>query len=75
MHISTGKSRILRHQRAYFGIRDIHHRELTRVWLDLLATVVDLSDRGLGKDAFVMAEGAGIATPMIVPTERILESL
>ena len=68
----------LKDQKVQFKIRDVYHPDPTQVLLDLhgddllVGKVVDLSDSGMQKDAFVVVEVEGIAELMIVPVERIL---
>ena len=68
----------LRDQRVQFKICDVYHPDPTQVLLDLhgddllVGKVVDLSDSGMQKEAFVVVEVEGIAELMIVPIERIL---
>src|SRR5688500_13636091 len=65
-------------QRVQFRIRDVYHPDPTQVLHDLYGDdlftgkVVDLSDSGMQKDAFVVVEVEGMAALMIVPVERIL---
>ena len=59
-------------------IRDVYHPDPTQVLLDLhgddllTGKVVDLSDSGMQREAFVVVEVEGMAELMIVPVERIL---
>lgn len=68
----------VRDQRVQFKICDVYHPDPTQVLLDLhgndllVGKVVDLSDSGMQKEAFVVVEVEGIAELMIVPVERIL---
>jgi hypothetical protein len=68
----------VRDQRVQFKICDVYHPDPTQVLLDLhgndvlVGKVVDLSDSGMQKDAFVVVEVEGIAELIIVPIERIL---
>ena len=68
----------VRDQRVQFKICDLYHPDPTQVLLDLhgndvlVGKVVDLSDSGMQKEAFVVVEVEGIAEMMIVPVERIL---
>jgi hypothetical protein len=68
----------LRHQWVQFKIRDVYHPDPTKVLTDLhgndllIGRVIDLSDSGLQKDAFVVVEVEGLVEPVIVPVERIL---
>ena len=68
----------LKGQKVQFKIRDVYYPDPTQVLRDLHADdllvgkVVDLSDSGMHRDAFVVVEVEGIAEPIIVPVERIL---
>jgi len=68
----------VRDQRVQFKICDLYHPDPTQVLLDLhgndvlVGKVVDLSDSGMQKEAFVVVEVEGIAELMVVPIERIL---
>jgi hypothetical protein len=68
----------LRNQRVQFKIRDVYHPDPTKILHDLhgddllTGKVVDLSDSGMEKDAFVVLEVQGIAELVIVATARIL---
>jgi hypothetical protein len=68
----------LRDQLVQFKICDIYHPDPTQVLLalhseDLLVgKVVDVSDSGVQRDAFVVVEVEGITELMVVPIERIL---
>ena len=68
----------VRDQRVQFKICDVYHPDPTQVLLDLhgndllVGKVVDLSDSGMQKEAFVVVEVEGIAELMIVPIERTL---
>ena len=68
----------VRDQRVQFKICDVYHPDPTQVLLDLhgndvlVGKVVDLSDSGMQKEAFVVVEVEGIAELMVVPIERIL---
>jgi hypothetical protein len=70
----------LRHRWVHFRICDVYHPDPAQVLIDLhgndvlLGKVIDLSDSGLQKDAFVVVEVKGIVEPVIVPVERILGS-
>jgi hypothetical protein len=67
----------LRNQRVRFKIRDVYHPDpaqlLSELHGDDLLTgqVIDLSDSGMQKDAFVVVDVEGIEESVIVPTERI----
>jgi hypothetical protein len=71
----------LRDQRVQFKIRDVYHPDPTRILFELhgddllTGKVVDLSDSGLEKDAFVVVEVEGIAELVIVAAVRILGPL
>ena len=66
-----------RDQWVRFKVCDVYHPDPTQVLLDLhgndllVGRVVDLSDSGMQKEAFVVVEVEGIAELMIVPIERI----
>jgi predicted ribosome quality control (RQC) complex YloA/Tae2 family protein len=68
----------LRNQWVQFKIRDVYHPDPTQVLIklhgnDLLTgKVIDLSDSGLQKEAFVIVEVEGIEAPLVVPVERVL---
>jgi len=68
----------LRDQRVQFKIRDVYHPDPTKILIDLhgddilTGKVVDLSDSGMEKDAFVVVEVEGIAELVIVAAARIL---
>jgi hypothetical protein len=67
----------LRNQRVRFKIRDVYHPDPAQVLSELhgddllTGQVVDLSDSGMQKDAFVVVEVDGIEESVIVPVERI----
>jgi hypothetical protein len=71
----------LRDQRVQFKIRDVYHPDPTKILIDLhgddllTGKVVDLSDSGMEKDAFVVVEVEGIAELVIVAAARILSPL
>jgi hypothetical protein len=68
----------LRDQWVHFKILDVYHPDPAKVLLDLhgndvlLGKVIDLSDSGLQKDAFIVVKVEAIEEPLIVPVERIL---
>jgi hypothetical protein len=68
----------LRNQRVQFKICDVYHPDPAQVLLDLHGEdllegkVVELSNSGMHREAFVVVEVAGIAELMIVPVERIV---
>ena len=68
----------MRDQIVQGRIRDVYHPDPTQVLLDLhgddllTGKVVDLSDSGMQREAFVVVEVEGMAELMIVPVERIL---
>jgi hypothetical protein len=70
----------LRDRWVHFRICDVYHPDPAQVLIDLhgkdvlLGKVIDLSDSGLQKDAFVVVEVEGMEEPVIVPVERILGS-
>ena len=67
-----------RDQWVRFKICDVYHPDPTQVLLglhgnDLLTgKVIDVSDSGSHKEAFVIVKVEGIAAPIIVPVERLL---
>ena len=71
----------LRHRWVHFRICDVYHPDPAQVLFDLhgsdvlLGQVIDLSDSGLQRDAFVVVEVEGLEEPVIVPVERILGAL
>jgi hypothetical protein len=71
----------MRDQWVQFKVLDVYHPEPTKVLLDLHGNdilrgkVVDLSDSGLQKDAFLVVKVEAIEEPLIVPVERILGTL
>jgi hypothetical protein len=71
----------LRDQRVQFKIRDVYHPDPTKILIDLhgddilTGKVVDLSDSGMEKDAFVVVEVQGIAELVIVARARTLGPL
>ena len=71
----------LRHRWVHFRICDVYHPDPAQVLTELhgsdvlLGKVIDLSDSGLQRDAFVVVEVEGLEEPVIVPVERILGTL
>jgi hypothetical protein len=67
-----------RDQWVRFKICDVYHPDPTQILLDLhgnnllVGKVVDVSDSGLQKEAFVIVQVEGIEAPIIVPVERLL---
>lgn len=67
-----------RDQWVRFKICDVYHPDPTHILLDLhgndllVGKVVDVSDSGSQKEAFVIVKVEGIAAPIIVPVERLL---
>jgi hypothetical protein len=67
----------LRHRWVHFRICDVYHPDPAQVLIDLhgkdvlRGKVIDLSDSGLQKDAFVVVEVEGIEEPVIVRVELI----
>jgi hypothetical protein len=61
-----------------FQLRDVHMPDPRDVSLELHAhdilqgRVLDLTDSGATRDAFVVVEIDGVAGPVIVPMERII---
>ena len=68
----------LRDQWVQFKILDVYHPDPTQVLIELhgndilVGKVIDLSDSGMQKDAFVVVKVDALADPLIVPVERIL---
>jgi hypothetical protein len=68
----------LKGQMVRFKILDVYYPDPSQVLRTLhvddllVGKVVDLSDSGMQRDAFVVVEVEGIAEPMIVPVDRIL---
>jgi len=68
-------------QRVHFIIRDVYHPDAIKILTDLhgddllTGKILDLSDRGTQKNAFVVVEVEGIEERLIVPIERILGPL
>jgi hypothetical protein len=68
-------------RRVHFRICDVYHPDPTKVLVDLHGNdllsgrVVDLSDSGLQRDVFVVVEVQGLEGPVIVPVERIFDTL
>jgi hypothetical protein len=71
----------LRDQWVRFKIRDIYHPDYTNILSDLHGNdllsgqVVDLSDDGMHKDAFVIVEVEGIEHLVIVAVDRLVNSV
>jgi hypothetical protein len=71
----------LRDQRVQFKIRDVYHPNPMKILLHLhgvdllIGKVVDLSDRGMAKDAFVVVEVESIEALVIVAAGRIVGPL
>jgi hypothetical protein len=71
----------LRDQRVRFKIVDVYHPDPSQVLMNLhgndilLGKVIDLSDSGMQKDAFVVVKVEALEDPLIVPVERILGRL
>ena len=67
-----------REQWVHFKVCDIYHPDPTQILLDLhgndllTGKVIDVSDSGLHTEAFVVVEVERIATPIVVPVERLL---
>lgn len=61
-----------------FKVSDVYYPNPTQVLLDLhgndllTGQVVDVSDSGWQKEAFVIVKVEGIEAPIIVPVERLL---
>jgi hypothetical protein len=68
----------LRNRWVQFKIRDVYIPDPTKILLDLhgddllTGKVIDLSDSGMQKEAFVVLQVEGIKELVIVPRERIL---
>ena len=64
-------------QRVHFKIRDVYHPDPRQLILDLhgndllTGKIIDLSDRGMQKNAFAVIEVEGIKELLVVPIERI----
>jgi hypothetical protein len=71
----------LRDQWVRFKTRDIYYPDLTKVLIDLHCNdllsgkVVDLSDNGMQKDAFVIVKVERLDDLLIVPVERLFGSM
>ena len=69
-----------RDQWVRFKVCDVYHPDPTHVLLDLhghdllTGKVVDVSDSGSRKEAFVIVKVEGIDAPIVVPVERLLGS-
>jgi hypothetical protein len=69
-----------RDQWVRFKICDVYHPDPTHILLDLhgndllVGKVVDVSDSGSQKEAFVIVKVEGIAATIIVPVERLLDT-
>ena len=69
-----------RDQWVRFKICDVYHPDPTQILLDLhgndllIGKVVDVSDSGSRKEAFVIVKVEGIAASIIVPVERLLDT-
>jgi hypothetical protein len=69
-----------RDQWVRFKICDVYHPDPTHILLDLhgndllIGRVVDVSDSGSRKEAFVIVKVEGIVVPIIVPVERLLDT-
>ena len=67
-----------RDQWVRFKICDVYHPDPTQILLDLhsndllVGRVVDVSDSGSQKEAFVIVQVEGIAVPIVVPVEHLL---
>ena len=67
----------LRNRWVRFKVLDIYYPDPTKVLTDLhgndilTGKVLDLSDSGMQKDAFIVVKVEGIEEPVIVPVERI----
>ena len=69
-----------RDQWVRFKACDVYYPDPTQVLLELYGNdlltgkVVDVSDSGSHKEAFVIVEVEGIEAPIVVPVERLLGS-
>ena len=69
----------LKHQWVSFRILDVYIPDPLKILMDLhggdvlRGKVIDLSDNGIQKEAFLVVEVKGIAQPVIVPAGRILD--
>jgi hypothetical protein len=67
-----------REQWVRFKLCDVYHPDPTQILLDLhgndllVGKVVDVSDSGSQKEAFVIVQVDGIEVLIIVPVERLL---
>ena len=67
----------LRNRWVHFRVLDIYYPDPTKVLIDLhgneilTGKVLDLSDSGMQKDAFIVVKVEGVEEPVIVPVERI----
>jgi hypothetical protein len=67
-----------RDQWVRFKICDVYHPDPTQILLDLygndllIGKVVDVSDSGSQKEAFVIVQVEGIEVPIVVPVEHLL---
>jgi hypothetical protein len=70
----------LRNQWVQFKICDVYHPDPTQVLLDLhgndllTGKVIDVSDSGPHMEAFVVVEVTGIAAPIVVPVDRLVDA-
>jgi len=68
-------------QRVHFKIRDVYHPDPIKIMTDLhghdllTGKIIDLSDRGMQKNAFAVIEVEGIQDLLVVPLERILGAI
>jgi hypothetical protein len=67
-----------RDQWVRFKICDVYHPDPSQILLDLygndllVGKVVDVSDSGSQKEAFVIVQVEGIEVPIVVPVEHLL---
>lgn len=67
----------LRNRWVRFKVLDIYYPDPIKVLADLhgneilTGKVLDLSDSGMQKDAFIVVKVEGVEEPVIVPVERI----
>jgi hypothetical protein len=71
----------LRDRWVHFRVCDVYHPDPAQVLVELhghdvlLGKVIDLSDSGRHREAFVVVEVDGLEQAVLVPTERLLEIL
>ncbi len=74
----NGNVQKLLNQQVHFHIRDVYVPEPAQILAELhkkdllRGTVVDLSDKGSEKGAFVVVEVEGLSNPVVVPAAKIV---